>query len=174
MVIYILITFLPILLSLSSCDRSETSDDFYASYEQLKTTNEPGNWIPRFIPRSATDIRGRHKVDNGAQLLTFYFEGDSNAFPGEYCKPTTASEIQLPKPGFLDVTWWPPDLVQGGTHGLERYKLFVCERQAFLAVAEKAGRRQAFYWCISFILKSHAADDLLLAGKGRPLRGRLL
>jgi len=153
MFMYMLFALLPILLSLSACEGSETADDFYASYEQLKTTNEPGNWIPRFIPRSATDIRGRHKVDTGAQLLTFYFVGDSNAFPGESCKPATAGEIQLPKPGFLDVTWWPPDLVQGGTHGLERYKLFLCERQTFLAVTEKAGRRQAFYWSSSFIVK---------------------
>lgn len=153
MFMYMLIAFLPILLSLSSCEGSETVDDLYASYEQLKTTNEPGNWIPRFTPRSATDIRGRHKIDTGAQLLTFYFEGDNNTFPGEYCTPTTASEIQLPKPGFLDIAWWPPDLVQGGTHGLEGYKLFHCERQAFLAVTEKAGRRQAFYWRIYFILK---------------------
>mgnify|MGYP001156635665 CR=1 FL=1 len=160
MFIYIVTVFLPILLLLSSCDRLETSEDVYASYEQLKTKNEPGNWIPRFIPPSATDIKGRHKVDTGAQLLTFYFEGDINTFPGEYCKQTTASEIQFPKSGFLDVTWWPPDLVQGGTYGLERYKLFLCERQAFLAVTEKAGRPQAFYWCISFILKSHAADRL--------------
>jgi hypothetical protein len=149
MFIYIA-TAISILLLVNSCDRLETSDDSYANYEQLNALKEPGNWIPSFIPRSATDIRGRHKIDSGAQLLTFYFEGDTNAFPGEYCKQATASEIQVPKPGFLDVTWWPPDLVQGGTHGLERYKLFLCERQAFLAITEKTGRRQAFYWRISF------------------------
>lgn len=153
MFIYIFTILLPSLVLLTSCDRSETADDFYASYEQLKTANEPGNWIPRFTPRSATDMKGRHKIDTGAQLLTFYFEGDSNTFLEEYCTQTTASEIQLPTPGFLDVTWWPPDLVQGGTRGLERYKLFLCERQTFLAVTEKAGRRQAFYWRIIFILK---------------------
>lgn len=153
MFMYMVFALLPILLSLSACEGSETADVFYASYEQLKTTNEPGNWIPRFIPRAATDIRGRQKVDTGAQLLTFYFEGDSNTFPGESCKPTTANEIQLPTPRFLDVTWWPPDLVQGGTHGLERYKLFLCERQAFLAVTEKSDRRQAFYWSSNFIVK---------------------
>lgn len=144
--------FAPILLLLSACDRLETSENVYANYEQLKTTSEPGepgNWIPRFIPHSATDIRVRYKVDTGAQLLTFYFAGDSTAFPGESCKPTTASEVQLPTPGFLGVTWWPPDLVQGGTPGVERYKLFLCERQAFLAVTENAGRRQAFYWEIA-------------------------
>lgn len=150
MFIYVVTSFLPILLLMSSCDRLETSEDSYANYEQLNTTKEPGNWIPSFIPHSATDIKGRHKIDNGAQLLTFYFEGDINTFPEEYCEQTTASEIQLPKSGFLDITWWPPDLLQGATRGLERYKLFLCERQAFLAIAEHAGRRQAFYWRISF------------------------
>src|SRR5690242_3758398 len=111
MFIYIVTAILTILPVMSSCDRLETSDDFYASYEQLSTTKEPGNWIPSFIPRTATDIRGRHKIDSGAQLLTFYFEGDPNTFSGEYCKETTASEVQLPKSGFLDVTWWPPGLV---------------------------------------------------------------
>lgn len=150
MVMYMVIALLPILLSLSACDRLETSEDVYANYEQLKTKNEPGNWIPRFIPRSATDIRVRYKIDTGAKLLTFYFEGDSTTFPGASCQPTTASEVQLPTPGFLDVTWWPPDLVQGGTSGVERYKLFLCERQTFLAVTEQAGRRQAFHWRIIF------------------------
>jgi hypothetical protein len=150
MFIYIATVILLILPLMNSCDRLETSDDIYANYGQLSTTKEPGNWIPSFIPRSAIDIRGRHKIDSGAQLLTFYFEEDTNTLPGEYCKPTTARDLQLPKSGFLDVTWWPPDLVQDDTHGLERYKLFICERQAFLAVTEKTGRRQAFYWRISF------------------------
>jgi hypothetical protein len=152
MFIYIVTAILTILPVMSSCDRLETSDDFYASYEQLSTTKEPGNWIPSFIPRTATDIRGRHKIDSGAQLLTFYCEGDPNTFSGEYCKETTASEVQLPKSGFLDVTWWPPGLVQGGTRvqEFEQYKFFICERQAFLAITGKTGRRQAFYWRISF------------------------
>ena len=114
MFIYIA-TAISILLLVNSCDRLETSDDSYANYEQLNALKEPGNWIPSFIPRSATDIRGRHKIDSGAQLLTFYFEGDIRSSLGKYCKETTASEIQFPQVGFLDVTWWSPDLLQSGT-----------------------------------------------------------
>jgi hypothetical protein len=151
MFIYIA-TAISLLLLVNSCDRSETSDDIYANYEQLNSTKEPGNWIPSFIPRSATDIRGRHKIDSGAQLLTFYFEGDTNSDLGKQCNQTTTSKIQFPQAGFLGVTWWPTDLVQGGARleELERYKFYLCERQAFLAITEKSGRRQAFYWRISF------------------------
>lgn len=135
----------------SACDHSETSDDLYAGYEHLRKATEPGNWIPSFIPRSATEIKGRHKIDTGAQVLTFYFEGNTSTFLEDHCKQTTTSEVEFPESGFLDVSWWPKELVRTSvpSQELKGYKFFQCERQAFLAVTERNNRHQAFYWRIS-------------------------
>ncbi|MFZ5774658.1 MAG: hypothetical protein ACOY3Z_04165 [Thermodesulfobacteriota bacterium] len=148
----LLVIILGIFLVLTSaCDRLEIADGYYPNYEHLSASGEPGNWIPTFIPRSAIDIRERHKIDTGSELLTFYFEKDADFSLDGFCERVTAKDTILPPSGFLDVTWWPNSLFHGVGENGEKgsYEFYRCERQAFLAVIQVGSRFQAFYWRIS-------------------------
>lgn len=140
------------LLVLSTCDRLETKDVYYPSYEYLSKSGEPGNWIPAFIPRSAEEIKARQKVDTGAELLTFYFAKYGDLSLDAFCQKAPPKDVELPPSGFLSVTWWPDSLFRDRTkkEEIDQYDFYRCERQAFLAVRQVGGRLQAFYWRISF------------------------
>lgn len=141
-----------ILFLLSACDRLETIDSHYPNYEHLSKSGEPGNWVPAFIPRSAVEIRERHKVDTGAEVLTFYFGKHRDLSLAGFCEKATVKDVEFPPPRFLDVAWWPDSLFRDRSKKEEvgSYEFYRCERQAFLAVKQTTeGRLQAFYWRIS-------------------------
>lgn len=139
------------LLLSSSCERSEIGERYYPNYERLATSDEPGNWVPSFIPRSAVEIKTKYKIDTGAELLTFYFGESKDLSLSGYCNKVTVSDVELPQSGFLDVTWWPDSLSRDHTKNKElaQHEFYRCERQAFLALKRADGRHQAFYWRIS-------------------------
>lgn len=134
----------------AACERSEIGERFYLNYEQLATSDEPGNWVPSFIPHSAVEIKTRYKIDTGAELLTFYYGEPNELSLAGYCNQVLASDVELPSSRFLDVTWWPDSLSRDRTknEGLAWYEFYRCERQTFLAL-KRDGRHQAFYWRIS-------------------------
>lgn len=140
-----------VLFLISSCDRLETKESYYPNYESLSKSGEPGNWIPAFIPRSAVEIRERHKVDTGAEVLTFYFGEYKDLSLDTFCRKVTVKDVELLTSAFLSVTWWPDSLFRDRTkkEGLDQYEFYRCERQAFLAVKQVGSRLQAFYWRIS-------------------------
>jgi hypothetical protein len=126
----------------------ETADRYYPNYDSLSKSGEPGNWIPAFIPRSAVEIRERHKIDTGAEVLTFYFSNFRDISLERFCERVMSTDIELPPSGFL--------FLNGGqTHYFvtvrknaknEEYVFYRCERQSFLAVKKVGDRFQAFYW----------------------------
>jgi hypothetical protein len=137
-----------ILSFLSACDWLETADRYYPNYESLSKSDEPGNWIPAFIPRSAVEIRERHKIDTGAEVLTFYFGNIGDLSLSGSCEKVTTEEVELPPPRFLNVAWWPDSLSRDRTkkEEIDQYEFYRCERQVYLAVRQVGGRFQAFYW----------------------------
>lgn len=137
-----------LVLFTTACDRLETIDRYYPKYEDLREKDEPGNWIPKFIPQSSVEIRGRHKVDTAASLVTFYFGAYEDLSLAGHCIRVTAKDAQLPTSGFLSVTWWPDSLFGDRTNSMElnQYELYRCERETFLALKQIEGRYQAFYW----------------------------
>jgi len=149
--VVLIIFFSAVILLLSACHRLETADGYYPNYESLSKSGEPGNWIPAFIPRSAVEIRERHKIDTGAEVLTFYFQKYRDLSLDAFCRKITAKDVELPPPGFLSVTWWPDSLFRDRSkkEELDQYEFYRCERQSFLAVKQVGSRFQAFYWRIS-------------------------
>lgn len=137
-----------VVLLLLACDRLETADVYYHSYEDLSKSGEPGNWIPGFIPRSAVEIKGRYKIDTGAELLIFHFEKSQDLSLVGFCEKVTAKDVELPPTGFLSVAWWPDSLFhdRAKKEEIDLYDFYRCERQAFLAVRQVGSRFQAFYW----------------------------
>jgi hypothetical protein len=57
----------------------ETSESHFETYQQLEESELMGKgWVPSFIPRSAYDIKERHKVDVGRVNVKFRFRpGDT-------------------------------------------------------------------------------------------------
>jgi hypothetical protein len=142
---------------LSACDWLETVDRHYPNYESLGKSDEPGNWIPSFIPRSAVEMRERHKVDTGAEVLTFHLGNIGDLSLSGVCAKVTPRDVELPPSGFLSVRWWPDSLFRDGTkkEEVDQYVFYRCEKQSFLAVKQTQlnGRYQVFYWRIRYILK---------------------
>lgn len=143
---------LMMLFSLA-CERAEIVDRYYPSYEHLGKSDEPGNWVPTFLPRSAVEIRARYKIDTGAELLMFYSGKPEELSAVSNCEKATMSDLQLPPPGFLDVGWWPNSLYRNPNQkdGHASYVFYTCERQAFLALERKESRTHAYYWRISLV-----------------------
>lgn len=143
---------LSIVLLLSvACEKTELKEHYYPNYKHLAILNEPGNWVPSFIPASAVEIKIRYKIDTGAELLTFFFRESKDLSLAGYCNKTTVIDLELPLPGFLGVTWWPDSLFRNRVKNKElaAYAFYRCERQAFLALRQSNSSYQAFYWRIS-------------------------
>lgn len=99
-----------VILTLAGCDRMDIIEKHYLAYSDLAVDNEPGNWIPKFIPGSASDIRLSAKIDTGEQLLSFSFSGN---FRSESCVLADISREKYPPQGFLLIKkWWPHELVR--------------------------------------------------------------
>lgn len=145
------ILFVAMLFLLLGCGRTETKESYHPNYDLLTKSGEPGNWVPSFIPRSAVKIKERHKIDTGAEALTFEYGSHGDLSLDNVCKKVAANDVLLPPSGFLDLTWWPDSLYSDRSkkEDMYQYKFFCCERQAFLAVRQIENRPQAFYWRIS-------------------------
>lgn len=138
-----------IIFLISACDRLEIKENYYPNHEHLKKAGEPGNWVPVFIPISAVEIREKHKIDTGAEVLTFYFANYSELSLSNFCDKAIVNEVELPSSRFLDVPWWPDSLYSGRNNkeNLENYDFYICERQSYFAVKKiDHDRYQAFYW----------------------------
>lgn len=130
-------------------DYSETVENYYAHYVDLKEVGEPGNWIPSLISPSAVEIREKHKIDTGTGILRFHYPKSQDLSLAGYCEKVTMASVRLPQEKFLNVFWWPRELF--GDHprsnGIEQYEFYVCiPQQAFLAVKKADDHYQAFYW----------------------------
>lgn len=138
------------LLLTAACE--EMRERYFHDYGELaRSEDEPGNWVPSFIPRSAVEIRARFRIDTGAELLTFSFGAPGDISLAGRCTKASPSDVQLPPSKFLSVAWWPGSLSRdrAKSEDLARYELYRCERNAFLALERAEGRHQAFYWRIS-------------------------
>jgi hypothetical protein len=133
-----------LLAALPACDRLETREAEFATYAQLATAGEPGNWVPAFLPQSATNIRVRYKIDTGAALASFRLpRTDSLELRGK-CEDAESRAVSFPAPGLLGTRWWPDDLTSSSSATDSDYLLFRCERDSFMAIdrSDNAG----FYW----------------------------
>lgn len=139
------------LIMSSACERAEIVERYYSTYGQLEGEGEPGNWIPLFIPGSATEIKAKYKIDTGAEFLTFRLNESENISTAGHCVKVMENEVELPRPSLLRVNWWPDSLSRDAnpSKALDQYEFFRCERQTFLAVEKhKNIYHHVFYWRI--------------------------
>jgi hypothetical protein len=134
-------------LAIAGCESAEIAERYYANYDELRAANEPGNWVPAFIPRLAVDIHVKYKIDTGAQILAFSVE-DRQALSVEgHCAEASASELEGPPSKLSSAEWWP-EVLSGESAQLRElrgYQFYRCERRSFLAVSTAPSGR-TFYW----------------------------
>lgn len=139
-----------IILSVVGCGYLETKEVYYINYESLADDDEPGNWIPEFIPKTFVNMRSIYKIDTGAQLLSFSFTDPNDMQLGGYCEGVSGQGVEFPPQNFLRAKWWPVGLTsKTGESPSGDYSFYRCRRNAYLAVNVGDGRSVAFYWRIS-------------------------
>jgi hypothetical protein len=136
----------------AACGGAETVERYCEGYEDLRISQEPGNWVPAFTPRSAVEIRVKYKIDTGAQILAYRVRQPEELSLTGYCSETPASDLELLPSRFLHVGWWPRTLSRENARSeqLESYEFYRCERQAFLALQAAEEYVDVFYWRVGF------------------------
>ena len=134
-----------VILTFAGCDRMDIIEKHYFAYSDLAADNEPGNWIPKFVPGSASGIKLSAKIDTGEQLLLFSF---TDKFQNGSCVLADISREKYPPEGFLLVKkWWPKELVR---ENLTKpgFLFYSCEGGYNVAIQGRKEMNQAFVFKI--------------------------
>jgi hypothetical protein len=155
-----------VILATGCSDRMEASFDTYAHAESSGALG-PGNWLPEFLPASATNIRAEHDIDTNELWVTFSFKNDLIVPPS--CSASRMSEdlvAQAPR-------WW-----RRATEALEApIKLYKCTEKTELGgywarsdCMLRASPNKAAYGCSSSELepKQGKAQQTPAADAGNP------
>lgn len=137
----LVITVVFMIFALMGCERMDNIEKHYSMCSELSVDDEPGNWIPSFIPNTATNIRLSAKIDTGEQLLSFSF---ADNFYNRLCELASRDQIKLPPKGFALVkAWWPDDLVRGNKN-LSGYSYYLCEGGYNLIITHREQPNRAY------------------------------
>ena len=127
------------LVLLAGC--SETFEHHFSTFDEAaKSQSYKGRWIPQWLPKSASEIRDKYKIDTTYTLVTFVFTSSDKAPFNSDCSSATKT---LPAP-HLTASWWPNDL-RGTSMGTHRYEFFDCPSENG-ALAVLASERRAYFW----------------------------
>jgi len=132
-----------------ACDLVEIKENYYPDYASLYESNEPGNWVPVFIPESATEIYERHNLDTSGEVLKFSYEKETDMKLSGYCKAIPFEEIVFPEKNFLGVNWWPTSLSRDSANKND-HDFYSCDTRAYLALNKKGQPNQIYYWRILY------------------------
>ena len=88
-----------VIISLIGC--SEKQSNQFENYEELKDSNLIGKgWVPKFLPKSAYDIKENHRVDQPYIYVEFSFKkGDISGIKSN-CSVTNPNIYQCENSGF--------------------------------------------------------------------------
>lgn len=89
-----LFVILIVCLCVCSCDFFEYENNKYATYEELERNSEPGNWVPKLLPKSASNIKENHYVDNPESWGSFEVSNESDFMFRKFCSSYGGKEIE--------------------------------------------------------------------------------
>jgi hypothetical protein len=136
-----------------SGDGDITSSKYASFQEASKTGVFESGWLPRALPRSATNIVEVHNVDSSEMWATFRYS--DNDIHGLTKGCVAARKVQLPNAERTkrDVTWWPTALTDGSDdQQRKRWVILACPNMQHAAsvyaanVAVDVASRTAWYW----------------------------
>lgn len=132
------------------------SSSSYASFQEASSSGilESG-WLPRNLPKSATDIVESHHIDNGELWVRFrYFDSDIETLLGG-CLVDPSAQLPDKRRTKLDADWWPDGLTSGSDQALQRrWKIYWCQNQIHAQTTMAAGvavdplEHVAWYWIV--------------------------
>lgn len=130
------------------CRSRVEPDQRYPTAAAARASADAGEWVPAFLPATATDIYERH--GEGRRFVRF--TADSAALVAmtggmRRVESGQVGKIPLPTPGWS--TWWPisPRTLQGGQG--KQIHVFQVEDprdHGYLAIDPRSQR--AFYWAV--------------------------
>lgn len=128
----------------------------YASFQEAseKGVFESG-WLPRALPRSATNIVEVHNIDSSEMWITFRYANNDIQDLTKEC--VTGRKVQFPntKRTKRDVAWWPTKLIAGSDEqSRKQWVILSCpnmrhaESVLTANVAVDPISRKVWYWMV--------------------------
>lgn len=146
---YMKILVVTILIIFAGCEWLETYENKYENYDAALKANAlgAGKWLPTFLPRSATNILERYKVDTNESWVRFSFDVDHLNSMVANCKIASSSTIKFPRR--TAGHWWPKHLLKNQSDAMsanEKGIYYYCNSVSFLAIINET--KIAYYWTI--------------------------
>lgn len=126
----------------------------YASFQEASKTDvfESG-WLPRALPRSATNIVEVHNVDSSEMWATFRYSDDDIHELTKGCVADRKVQFPNAERTRRDVAWWPTELTEERDEkSRKRWVILSCqhmrhaESEYAANAAVDAASRTAWYW----------------------------
>ncbi len=137
--------FLVIILSICSCSKFETSENYYSTYKEAANQGIiQRGWMPDIIPKSTRDIYEKHNIDTNATIAWFQYEQGLNSTLLDKCQQLNVTDIKWPK---IKAKWWPKDLTNVSKLASPRFIFYQCsEVDGYFAI--NTNETEAYFWRI--------------------------
>jgi hypothetical protein len=130
------------------CRSKVEPDRRYPTAAAARASQDAGEWVPGFLPATATDIFERH--GEGRRFVRFTADSAALAAMTAGMQRVDSAEvgkIPLPTPGWS--SWWPisPRTLQGGqARQIRVFRVDDPRDRGYLAVDPRSQR--TFYWAV--------------------------
>lgn len=154
----VLVVFLTSLIL--GCSSSASDGDMvsalYASYEDAsKDAALENGWLPRSLPRSATDIREAHNIDSGELWAAFRYENKDLDALRHGCQPDRTPIFPDTRRTQRTAGWWPAELTSGSEKASRnKWIVYLCPESLHAhstmtaRLAVNTGSNSAWYWIV--------------------------
>ena len=130
------------------CRGKVEPDRRYPTAAAARASADAGEWVPAFLPATATDIYERH--GEGRRFVRFSADSAALAAMTAGMQPLSSAEVgkvPIPTPGWS--SWWPisPRTLQGGQG--KQIRVFRVDHprdRGYLAIDPRTQR--TFYWAV--------------------------
>ncbi len=141
---------------LYACSRAEIKEREYANYSEVRSKGQLGNWIPKWLPNSAIEIREKHNVDSTTMWMTYIFNKADNHIISKHCTSMLPGGVSYPR---LDILHrinnfsWPKELLDESSYLDYRYRyiFYICGRKNsgeiyWMAIKPENKQLRAYLW----------------------------
>lgn len=133
---------LSVLAFLAAC---ESKDSTYPTYAVAREQEALGNWLPLWLPTTATEIREHHEVDQALAWIT-YEAPRGESLPSDLeCRPASPADLSSSVFELAPPQWWPLELVRIDAAVARRWNLLACDG-GFVALNRKGDVETVYLW----------------------------
>lgn len=122
-----------VVISLYGCSGAysdkEVKTSRYASYEEASRSGAlASGWLPKSLPRSATDIVETHNLDTSEIWVTFNLSSEDVQLFRQGCRYDPSTSLPNARRARSNTTWWTKEITEGKNEELSggRWKILYC------------------------------------------------